>query len=744
MTDNVDERADEANRAGVDTRLKFTIEPSVGKNGFQQWYDALKAVARLPTGVPKEWRKRVWLTLADQYLHSISIDWDKTLRFAFNERSNPDDDSLGVQIVKDLHRTGCSSYCGQEGEQDRVVLKRLLLAYARWNKAVGYCQGFNVLAALILLVTQGDEGDALKVMIYLIDKVLPESYFANNLRALSVDMAVFRDLLRVKLPRLSRHLHRLQKAANREAGVVPHHVRHVLAGAHRAQDLGLGVLRGLRGALPRGPRHLGEAGREDFVLPDGRRLLQHDGSSDDGDAGPQPHRSSRPHPGGLRHGGLSVPSAGRAEGEIHVQHHAFPDLRQAGCKRLGERRRDGAVGRRRRGGVGARLFGAAGGAAGAGDPAIPKAPQRPGRHGRAEPGRGGGRSQGGAPGGHQRHDDGAHEHRHPGAHQAVRSHQETAAAAGHAALHTRRQVRHHPRPAVPTQPFRRRHQSSASGPEGPGRSRRRRGLCDQAALSVAGSRASSSQARRPARTQLGRWRHDGRRSGWRPLPRACAGGCRGECRHTGGRLGGPTQLGGPAGRTSEAALGRPARPASVGGGAGRLVEFRGRRWTFLRPPPLFSTFRRERVTVSSFHGDARAVVIPHAAFHAAAQMRSPARRLRPSLLAVPLVRRVLGSIFGAVLLAVPVRQAAQEVGGGPKPGSVRPHLQDAGRLLPPAEPQLWRRRWHHQEALTTLLPACRPARLLRRCTSTRAEKPPTRFYAGRTSNQKLHPQRKRK
>lgn len=90
------------------------------------------------------------------------------------------------------------------------MLKRVLLAYARWNKAVGYCQGFNVLAALILEVTEGSESDALKVdtstnahadtstapasssllcafqvMIYLIDKVLPESYFANNLRALS-------------------------------------------------------------------------------------------------------------------------------------------------------------------------------------------------------------------------------------------------------------------------------------------------------------------------------------------------------------------------------------------------------------------------------------------------------------------------------------------------------------------------------------------------------------------------------
>ncbi|XP_074936999.1 TBC1 domain family member 30 isoform X6 [Phalacrocorax aristotelis] len=140
----------------VDTKLKFTLEPSLGQNGFQQWHDALKAVARLPTGIPKEWRRKVWLTLADQYLHSIAIDWDKTMRFTFNERSNPDDDSMGIQIVK--------------------------------------------------------------IMIYLIDKVLPDSYFVNNLRALSVDMAVFRDLLRMKLPELSQHLDTLQRAANRESG----------------------------------------------------------------------------------------------------------------------------------------------------------------------------------------------------------------------------------------------------------------------------------------------------------------------------------------------------------------------------------------------------------------------------------------------------------------------------------------------------------------------------------------------
>lgn len=47
-------------------------------------------------------------------------------------------------------------------------------------------------------------------MIYLIEGVLPESYFANNLRGLSVDMAVFRDLLRLRLPKLSKHLEALQ------------------------------------------------------------------------------------------------------------------------------------------------------------------------------------------------------------------------------------------------------------------------------------------------------------------------------------------------------------------------------------------------------------------------------------------------------------------------------------------------------------------------------------------------------
>lgn len=35
----------------------------------------------------------------------------------------------------------------------------------RWNKEVGYCQGFNMLAAIILEVMEKSESDSLKVII---------------------------------------------------------------------------------------------------------------------------------------------------------------------------------------------------------------------------------------------------------------------------------------------------------------------------------------------------------------------------------------------------------------------------------------------------------------------------------------------------------------------------------------------------------------------------------------------------
>ena len=45
---------------GQDTRIRFSLEPSPGDPGFIQWKDAMKMVARLPEGVPEEFRRLQW------------------------------------------------------------------------------------------------------------------------------------------------------------------------------------------------------------------------------------------------------------------------------------------------------------------------------------------------------------------------------------------------------------------------------------------------------------------------------------------------------------------------------------------------------------------------------------------------------------------------------------------------------------------------------------------------------------
>lgn len=206
--------------AAGENNVRFGLTPSSlgnegpGEGGYAEWLHAMRLVARLPAGVPHHFRRKLWLTLAERHLTARGIDWMMAERACFRGTAQPDDTELGSQILKDLHRTGCSLFCGTEGRENQAMLRRVLLAYARWNKEVGYCQGFNMLAAIILEVMDKSESDSLKVMIYLVEAVLPEGYFADDLRGLSADMAAFRDLLRLRLPRLAHHMDHLQKISD--------------------------------------------------------------------------------------------------------------------------------------------------------------------------------------------------------------------------------------------------------------------------------------------------------------------------------------------------------------------------------------------------------------------------------------------------------------------------------------------------------------------------------------------------
>ncbi|RCN37076.1 TBC domain protein [Ancylostoma caninum] len=155
-------------KTSADSKLRFSLEPPTIHDGVEEWKRAMRIMARLPGGIPNIFRN------------------------------------------KDLHRTGWSEF------DDEKKLKQVLLAYARYNKEIGYCQGFNVIAALILQVVDYHTDIALKVMIFLIEHVLPRGYFDQSLKALSVDMTVMKDLMLQRVPNTIEHLEHLKNTSGNE------------------------------------------------------------------------------------------------------------------------------------------------------------------------------------------------------------------------------------------------------------------------------------------------------------------------------------------------------------------------------------------------------------------------------------------------------------------------------------------------------------------------------------------------
>ena len=57
----------------------------------------------------------------------------------------------------------------------------------------------------------------LQILVFLIDRVFPKEFFTHKLEGLSVDIAVFRDLMSFYLPEVSDHLEGIREAASKMA-----------------------------------------------------------------------------------------------------------------------------------------------------------------------------------------------------------------------------------------------------------------------------------------------------------------------------------------------------------------------------------------------------------------------------------------------------------------------------------------------------------------------------------------------
>ena len=87
---------------------------------------------------------------------------------------------------------------------DVSALRRVLLAYALRNPAIGYCQSMNFITALLLYHLT--EENAFWVLASLLEDILPSDYYSSSMVGARVDQQVFLSCIQWKLPRLHEHL----------------------------------------------------------------------------------------------------------------------------------------------------------------------------------------------------------------------------------------------------------------------------------------------------------------------------------------------------------------------------------------------------------------------------------------------------------------------------------------------------------------------------------------------------------
>lgn len=157
--------------------------------------------ALLKMGIPDIYRHELWPLLcgATQKLHANAGQYAEYL----TGDSKLSTSHAAQDIDKDLHRSMPSHPYYASQPKNLEPLRNVLLAYASRNPSVGYCQGMNIVAAMLLLYLP--EEVAFWVLTSIIEEIAPD-YYNKQLFGSQVDQKVFNRLVKTKYPELYAHL----------------------------------------------------------------------------------------------------------------------------------------------------------------------------------------------------------------------------------------------------------------------------------------------------------------------------------------------------------------------------------------------------------------------------------------------------------------------------------------------------------------------------------------------------------
>jgi small G protein signaling modulator 3 len=154
-------------------------------------------------GIPLVYRSKVWSECSGAFSMKVPGYYDDLV----SQLASEHDGNAVQQIDMDIGRTLTDNIFFRKGPGVQK-LKEVLLAYARRNPEVGYCQGMNLIAANLLLVTPSSE-DAFYLLAAMVENILPKGYYDHQLLTSRADQQVLRHHVAKVLPKLSAHLEQL-------------------------------------------------------------------------------------------------------------------------------------------------------------------------------------------------------------------------------------------------------------------------------------------------------------------------------------------------------------------------------------------------------------------------------------------------------------------------------------------------------------------------------------------------------
>ncbi|TQB69434.1 hypothetical protein MPDQ_001870 [Monascus purpureus] len=172
-----------------------------GKVGRAKWREFRCLVLG---GIPVTLRAKVWSECSGAFTMRAPGYYDHLLKGVGGSEPDP---SVIAQIDMDIRRTLTDNVFFRKGPGVKR-LREVLVAYARRNPEVGYCQGMNLIAASLLLITPTAE-DAFWLLASMIEVILPQHYYDHGLMASRADQVVLRQYISEVLPRLSAHFNTL-------------------------------------------------------------------------------------------------------------------------------------------------------------------------------------------------------------------------------------------------------------------------------------------------------------------------------------------------------------------------------------------------------------------------------------------------------------------------------------------------------------------------------------------------------